>query len=567
MFGVDGAQRERIDGFVATAKALFFRSQLIGRLTPNLYQSTMLPAAGRGPRDHPRHRRRASSRRSAAWCCCSCARARTASRCRAPTRRCASRCRSSNACRKPRVATTRARPCDGDEPLRARATRSPSRRLLRLHARLARCCRTSASRSPAGRPWASSAPRARASRRSCSSLLQLRDAERRALSRQRTRPPSRSAATTGTGSSPTCPRSRACCTPRWPRTSATSATSTMRASNARRSLARIHDDIMAGRTATRPSSARAPTPSPAGQQQRICLARALAARPEVLVLDEPTSALDPHSERLIQESLTALKHELTLFIIAHRMSTLDICDRVMVIIDGRLVGVRHARAARAGQPVLPLRLDARRRAGALPAGQVVAPVESAATRAAAVALPTSSSSGTPRAAPRRCTRCSRRHPQIYMPRGKEPWFFADRAARAHPAATGRDRRARSQEYVALFAGATPEQRVGEASALYLWSRTAAARIAQARPDARIIAILREPASFLRSLHLQFLQTLHRDGARPRAGRSRSSPRAVRAARYPATPTGRRRCSTPSTSATWSSCAATTRCSRASRCWC
>ncbi len=73
-----------------------------------------------------------------------------------------------------------------------------------------------------------------------------------------------------------------------------------------------------------------------GQKQRLCLARALAAQPEVLVLDEPTSALDPHSEALIQESLTELKHELTLFIIAHRMSTLDICDRVMVIKDGRL---------------------------------------------------------------------------------------------------------------------------------------------------------------------------------------------------------------------------------------
>jgi ABC-type multidrug transport system fused ATPase/permease subunit len=57
----------------------------------------------------------------------------------------------------------------------------------------------------------------------------------------------------------------------------------------------------------------------------------------VLVLDEPTSALDPHSEALIGESLTALKEELTLFIIAHRMSTLEICDRVMVIVDGRLV--------------------------------------------------------------------------------------------------------------------------------------------------------------------------------------------------------------------------------------
>ncbi len=74
-----------------------------------------------------------------------------------------------------------------------------------------------------------------------------------------------------------------------------------------------------------------------GQQQRLCLARALAAMPEVLVLDEPTSALDPKSEARIQESLNALKHELTLFIIAHRMSTLDICDRVMVIMGGRLM--------------------------------------------------------------------------------------------------------------------------------------------------------------------------------------------------------------------------------------
>jgi ATP-binding cassette subfamily B protein len=73
-----------------------------------------------------------------------------------------------------------------------------------------------------------------------------------------------------------------------------------------------------------------------GQQQRICIARALAARPGVVVLDEPTSALDPRSESLLQESLVALKQQLTLFIVAHRMSTLDICDRVMVIVDGRL---------------------------------------------------------------------------------------------------------------------------------------------------------------------------------------------------------------------------------------
>jgi ATP-binding cassette, subfamily B, bacterial len=102
-------------------------------------------------------------------------------------------------------------------------------------------------------------------------------------------------------------------------------------------LARIEDDILQWpqgyETVVGP---RADAVS-GGQQQRICLARALAARPSMLVLDEPTSALDPRSETLIQESLAALKEELTLFIVAHRMSTLDVCDRVMVIIDGRLV--------------------------------------------------------------------------------------------------------------------------------------------------------------------------------------------------------------------------------------
>ncbi len=101
-------------------------------------------------------------------------------------------------------------------------------------------------------------------------------------------------------------------------------------------LARIHDDVVAWPQGYETIVGPRADAVSGGQQQRICLARALAARPEVLVLDEPTSALDPHSEMLIQESLTALKHELTIFIVAHRLSTLDICDRVMVIIDGRL---------------------------------------------------------------------------------------------------------------------------------------------------------------------------------------------------------------------------------------
>jgi hypothetical protein len=99
----------------------------------------------------------------------------------------------------------------------------------------------------------------------------------------------------------------------------------------------------------------------------------------------------------------------------------------------------------------------------------------------------------------------RRHPQITMPDCKEPWFFADELrVRAPPRPEGIPETL--EDYMAIFDVADQTQRVGEATALYLWSQSAARRIAQARPDARIIAILREPASFLRSLHLQFLQT-------------------------------------------------------------
>lgn len=101
-------------------------------------------------------------------------------------------------------------------------------------------------------------------------------------------------------------------------------------------LARIHDDVVSWPNGYETIVGPRADAVSGGQQQRICLARALVAQPEILVLDEPTSALDPRSENLIQESLIALKHNLTLFIIAHRMSTLDICDRVMVVLDGHL---------------------------------------------------------------------------------------------------------------------------------------------------------------------------------------------------------------------------------------
>jgi Sulfotransferase domain len=98
----------------------------------------------------------------------------------------------------------------------------------------------------------------------------------------------------------------------------------------------------------------------------------------------------------------------------------------------------------------------------------------------------------------------REHPQIYMSRLKEPVFMA---SDLHEGlwATVATRPRTLDAYLELFAPARPEQRAGEASSVYLWSRTAAANIAELQPAARIIAILREPASFLRSLHLQLLQ--------------------------------------------------------------
>lgn len=73
-----------------------------------------------------------------------------------------------------------------------------------------------------------------------------------------------------------------------------------------------------------------------GQRQRVAIARALVTDPSMLVLDEPTSALDMRSESLVHETLSELKGSVTLFVIAHRLSTLNTCDRIMVMGDGRL---------------------------------------------------------------------------------------------------------------------------------------------------------------------------------------------------------------------------------------
>jgi ATP-binding cassette subfamily B protein len=100
--------------------------------------------------------------------------------------------------------------------------------------------------------------------------------------------------------------------------------------------AHVHDDIMSWPQGYDTVVGQRVSAVSGGQRQRICLARALADGPSVLILDEPTSALDVKSEMLIQESLQELKGEVILFLVAHRLSTLAVCDRVMVVVRGQV---------------------------------------------------------------------------------------------------------------------------------------------------------------------------------------------------------------------------------------
>ena len=75
-----------------------------------------------------------------------------------------------------------------------------------------------------------------------------------------------------------------------------------------------------------------------GQKQRIAIARALYSNPEILVLDEATSALDDETERHIMNEIYDISEDKTLIIIAHRLSTLDRCEIVYKLEEGRLIG-------------------------------------------------------------------------------------------------------------------------------------------------------------------------------------------------------------------------------------
>lgn len=74
-----------------------------------------------------------------------------------------------------------------------------------------------------------------------------------------------------------------------------------------------------------------------GQKQRVAIARTIIREPRILILDEATSALDEDSQKKVQEALANAMKGRTTIIIAHRMSTIEGCDKIFVLENGKVL--------------------------------------------------------------------------------------------------------------------------------------------------------------------------------------------------------------------------------------
>ena len=74
-----------------------------------------------------------------------------------------------------------------------------------------------------------------------------------------------------------------------------------------------------------------------GQRQRIAIARALYQNPQILIFDEATSALDNESEKEITKAINNLRSKKIIFVIAHRLSTVENADKIAVLSDGKII--------------------------------------------------------------------------------------------------------------------------------------------------------------------------------------------------------------------------------------
>ena len=76
-----------------------------------------------------------------------------------------------------------------------------------------------------------------------------------------------------------------------------------------------------------------------GQRQRLAIARIFLCEPNIVVFDEATSALDKYSEGIIHNSITQLKNDTSIIIVAHRLSSVLLCDKIVVLKDGKITGI------------------------------------------------------------------------------------------------------------------------------------------------------------------------------------------------------------------------------------